>query len=203
MMVKRRNRKQPLKQLSPNHQFPRSGSHFEILKGDDSRGGADSSKSSKQVPPSTQDNSDSVKMAKELQRVLEESLASEDQSPRRTSKQKAPKGARDPLADLTNKQLCKNLKRKDGLIQRLANLKSRQPAVPNRAQSSEETAARRLLEKTLWEEEMFRLQNARTIRIANGDRNTRFFHNSTLKRRCLTESPNSVLVMARGLRTLN
>ncbi|CAL1357017.1 unnamed protein product [Linum trigynum] len=83
-----------------------------------------------------------------------------------------------------NKQVFGNIFRR----KRTLTLKLRKLEVENEGNSSArsralEESVRRDLEKTLWEEQLLWLQKSRACWINEGDRNIRFFHLSTLKRR--------------------
>ncbi|CAN1744115.1 LINE-1 retrotransposable element ORF2 protein, partial [Linum perenne] len=74
-------------------------------------------------------------------------------------------------------------KRKRYLEGRLKWLESRNQSSFSEEQARTEEEVRAELEKTLWQENMLWLQKSRLQWIRDGDRNTKFFHLSTLKRR--------------------
>ncbi|CAN1160243.1 Transposon TX1 uncharacterized 149 kDa protein [Linum perenne] len=75
--------------------------------------------------------------------------------------------------------------RKRTLSNRLRWLESKNARVSNPRFVAEELEVRTELEKTLWQEEMLWLQKARVQWTLDGDKNTRFFHLSTLRRRSI------------------
>ncbi|CAN0907455.1 hypothetical protein LINGRAHAP2_LOCUS24814 [Linum grandiflorum] len=73
--------------------------------------------------------------------------------------------------------------RKKQALNHLAFLEAAMETDPSEAKQQEVTAARLCLEKTLWDEELLWIQKARSKASIEGDRNTAFFHNSTIRRR--------------------
>ncbi|CAN1124799.1 Putative ribonuclease H protein At1g65750, partial [Linum perenne] len=83
-----------------------------------------------------------------------------------------------------NKDVFGNIfKRKKRLTDELRLAEDRSIAVPSEVNRAEEERIRAKLELVLWQEEAFWIQKSRSKWIVEGDRNTHFFHMSTLKRR--------------------
>ncbi|CAL1367787.1 unnamed protein product [Linum trigynum] len=110
-----------------------------------------------------------------------------------------------------NKEIFGNIfRRKKYLMKKLQSLEilNERSASPRSLEKEKQT--REELEETLWQEEVLWLQKSRANWIVHGDKNTRFFHQSTLSRRkrnaisCLKDDsgnwisdPDSILLMAR------
>ncbi|CAL1355246.1 unnamed protein product [Linum trigynum] len=83
-----------------------------------------------------------------------------------------------------NKQVFGNIfRRKKALISKLRKLEMDNELHNTDRSVSLEDSTRKELEQTLWEEQLLWVQKSRTSWVNEGDRNTGFFHLSTLKRR--------------------
>ncbi|CAN1142686.1 Transposon TX1 uncharacterized 149 kDa protein [Linum perenne] len=74
-------------------------------------------------------------------------------------------------------------RRKDALLMHLAEIEHAMVSNPTAELCSAEANTRKNLEHTLWEEAVLWAQKSRANWINDDDRNTRYFHQSTLKRR--------------------
>ncbi|CAN1177321.1 Putative ribonuclease H protein At1g65750, partial [Linum perenne] len=83
-----------------------------------------------------------------------------------------------------NKDIFGNIfQRKKQLVLHLGNLESLNEERPTTYSLDLETKVRRELETTLWQENFLWRQKSRSNWVSDGDRNTRFFHVATMKRR--------------------
>ncbi|CAN0880875.1 Putative ribonuclease H protein At1g65750 [Linum grandiflorum] len=85
-----------------------------------------------------------------------------------------------------NKEVFSHIhRRKEALIRHLEELESQSNSLPTEENIQAESQARKDLGHTLWEEEVLWVQKARSDWIIDGDRNTRYFHTLTLRRRSI------------------
>ncbi|CAN1140836.1 hypothetical protein LINPERHAP2_LOCUS12106 [Linum perenne] len=83
-----------------------------------------------------------------------------------------------------NREIFGNIfRRKKLLEERMEALELQQDLNPSVDTHAEENATRAELERTLWEEELIWIQKARCKWVIEADRNTSYYHKSTLRRR--------------------